>query len=359
MTGRRLARLVPLAAAAAAGAVVAVAVLGGTPAPAAPAPPRVTTATVVRANLATTVLTGGTLGYASTRPVINQVTGTYTWLPAAGTMIRRGQALYRVDDRPVVLMTGRTPAWRPFGPGMAAGPDVSELQANLIALGYARGLFAARDGSFDVLTADAVERWQAASGYLATGQVALGQVVFLPAAVLVAAPDVAPGQRATPGQLPYLVTTARRAVMVPLSPDLPAVGTGQAVSIILPAGTTTPGRVTAVGPPASSVSGRAGAGGSHAPATSVATVRPLRPVATGTGADVPVQVSLTVQAVRHVLAVPVTALLALAGGGYGVELVTRSGAHRLVAVVTGIFAGGRVQVSGPAIAAGARVVVAQ
>jgi len=60
-----------------------------------------------------------------------------------------------------------------------------------------------------------------------------------------------------------------------------------------------------------------------------------------------------------VLAVPVSALLALSGGGYGLEVVEPSGVHRLVAVHTGMFAGSLVQVSGAAIVAGTRVVVAQ
>ena len=70
-----------LAGAAAAGAVAMVAVTGGTQAPAAPAAPPVTTARVTRTNLVTTVLTEGTLGYAATRPVVNQLTGTYTQIP--------------------------------------------------------------------------------------------------------------------------------------------------------------------------------------------------------------------------------------------------------------------------------------
>ena len=73
-----------LAGAALAGGVVAVAVRGGAPAAAPVPPPPVSTATVVRTNLATSVLTGGTLGYAPTRPVINQLAGTYTWLPRPG-----------------------------------------------------------------------------------------------------------------------------------------------------------------------------------------------------------------------------------------------------------------------------------
>ncbi len=366
---RRLALPAALVAAGTAGAVVAVAVRGGTAVAAAPAAPPVTTATVVRTDLTTTMLTGGTLGYAPSPPVINQLTGTYTWLPAAGATIRAGQALYRVDDVPVTLMAGRTPAWRPFGLGMTGGSDVTELQASLIARGDARGLFSVPTGQFDWLTAAAVERWQAASGYPVTGQIALGQVVFLPAPILTGAPDAAAGQGAVPGSAPYAVTTTRRTVIVPLNPNIPAISPGEAVSLILPSGTATPGRVITVGSalapaPAAGSSGSGGSAGSGgsgaAPAGStVAVVAPGRPGATGTGADVPIQVSLTVRSVRGVLAVPVSALLALAGGGYAVEVAGRSGTHHLTGVTTGAFAGGRVQISGPGIAAGAKVVVAQ
>lgn len=208
--------------------VAAVAVRGGQAPAGPPAAPPLTTATVVRANLATTVLTAGTLGYAATDPVVNQLAGTYTSLPSAGQAIRPGQDLYRVGNLPVVLMRGPTPAWRTFTPGMTGGPDVTELQHNLIALGYAAGLFAVPTGQFDALTEDAVVRWQQAAGYPVTGEIALGQVVFLPAEIIVGGLNVAPGQPATPGQIPYQVTAASRTVTVPLTPDLPAVSTGQA-----------------------------------------------------------------------------------------------------------------------------------
>jgi hypothetical protein len=346
-----------LAAAVVVGIVATVAVLGGTPAPAAPAAVALSTATVVRTNLATTVLTGGMLGYAHARPVLNRLTGTYTQLPRIGKTIRPGQVLYRVDDEPVVLMTGRTPAWRPFAPGMTTGPDVTELQANLIVLGFASGLFSAPTGQFDLLTDYAVQRWQAAIGYPVTAQITLGDVVFAPTSIRVGALNVAPGQSASPGQAPYLVTTARRTVTVPVNPDLPAVAVGEHVSIVLPSNARTPGEVTAVGP--APVSPGSGSGAASAGASTVLTVTPDRPRVTGTGGGVPVQVFLTIQSVRHVLAVAVSALLALAGGGYGLEVVTPSGAHQLVGVTTGIFAGGLVQVSGARIVAGTKVVVAQ
>jgi peptidoglycan hydrolase-like protein with peptidoglycan-binding domain len=329
---------VSLAAAAVAGAVADVAVLGGQPAPAAaPAPPRVATATVVRTNLVSTALTGGTLGYAAARPVVNLVMGIYTWLPRPGTLIRTGGVLYRVDDSPVTLMAGTVPAWRPFGLGMTEGPDVRQLQANLIAGHFADGLLTAPTGRYDLATADAVERWQAAHGLTVTGWIPLGQVIFLPTAILVGALSVAVGEAASGGQRPYQVTTGQRTVTVPLNPDLPPTSVGEAVSVILPSQANIPGKITAVG-------------------SSQLTVTPLG--ATGTQVNVQVQVALAAQSVRDVLAVPVSALLALASGGYGLEVVAPRGAHHLVGVTAGLFASGQVQVSGPDITAGTRVVVA-
>jgi multidrug efflux system membrane fusion protein len=58
-----------------------------------------------------------------------------------------------------------------------------------------------------------------------------------------------------------------------------------------------------------------------------------------------------------VLAVPVGALLALAEGGYGLEVV-RGGTSAVVAVDTGMFADGKVEVSGGGIAEGTVVGVA-
>ena len=295
---------------------------------------------MVRTNLVSTALTGGTLGYGPGRPVINLTAGIYTWLPRPGTVVRALGVLYRVDDAPVTLMAGTTPAWRPFALGMTGGPDIRQLQANLIAGHFAGGLLTAPTGQYDLATADAVERWQAARGLAVTGWIPLGQVLFLPAAVRIGTMNAAAGEAASGGQQPYQVTTGQRTVTVPLNPALPPAAVGEAVSIVLPSQARVPGTITAVGP-------------------SQLMVAPARPEATGTGGNVPVQVALAVQAARDVLAVPVSALLALAGGGYGLEVVAPSGARHLVAVTTGLFAAGQVQVSGPGISPRTRVVTAQ
>jgi peptidoglycan hydrolase-like protein with peptidoglycan-binding domain len=250
---------------------------------------------------------------------------------------------------------------------MTDGPDVTELQADLISLGDARGLLSAPTGQFGVATSDAVKRWQSAEGYAADGQIALGQVVFLPGPVRVGAASVAEGQAASQGDVPYQATTATRTVTVPVDPSFPSVTVGEPVSIVLPTNATTPGTITAIGPAppggggaqGSSNSGPGTGSSQQSQPSAIVTITPDRPAETGSASGVAVQVSLTTQSATNVLAVPISALLALAGGGYGVEVVEPSGAHRLVAVTTGIFTGSQVQITGAGVDAGSKVVVAQ
>jgi hypothetical protein len=372
VTARRPALIAGLATAAAIGAAAAVS-LSGTASPAAPQLPRLATATVRRTTLTESALIAGTLGYQASAPIINAMTGTYTWLAAPGRTIRPGQVLYRVDDLPVFLLPGSVPAWRSFQLGMTSGPDVRQLTAALISGGFTTGLLTAPSDEFTWATAVALQRWQAARGLAQTGEIPFGQIVFLPAAIRVGGWQVSAGGIAQPGQEPYQVTTDRRVVTVPVTPDMPVVNVGQSVSIVLPSQAATPGKVMSVGqlPPTASLGGSAGSTGSSTGAgggagggaaqgsTSFLFITPVIPAATGTGDGVPVQVSLAIQVARGVLSAPVSALLALAGGGYGVEIALPSGAHRLVGVHTGIFASGLVQVSGAGLRAGAKVVVSQ
>jgi peptidoglycan hydrolase-like protein with peptidoglycan-binding domain len=366
---RRPVLVASLAGAAAVGAAAAVSLTGAQATPAPPALPRLTTATLSRTTLTESALTEGTLGYRASAPVINSMAGTYTWLPEPGKIIRPGQALYRVDDQPVVLLRGDVPAWRSFEPGMTSGPDVRQLTAALIAGHFAAGLLTAPSDEFTWATAAAVQRWQSAHGLALTGQIPLGRIVFLPGALRVGGWQVAAGGAAQPGQAPYLVTADRRVVTVPVTPDMPVVHAGQSVSILLPAQPATAGIVTSIGPAPATASSSAAGGGSSTGngggnaaaqnATAFLFVTPVTPAATGTGDGVPVQVSLAIQVARDVLSAPVSALLALAGGGYGVQVVLPSGAHRLIGVHTGIFASGLVQVSGAGLTAGTKVVVSQ
>jgi hypothetical protein len=72
-----------------------------------------------------------------------------------------------------------------------------------------------------------------------------------------------------------------------------------------------------------------------------------------------VQVGITTDSVPDALVVPVTALLAQAGGGYAVEIAgAGTNNHRLVPVSLGLFddADGLVQVTGSGLTAGQTVV---
>jgi peptidoglycan hydrolase-like protein with peptidoglycan-binding domain len=279
-------------------------------------------------------------------------TASYTMLPEVGTIVRRGQPVYAVDGQPVLLLYGGVSAWRPFQPDMAPGPDVAQLKRNLRALGYGDGL---AGDAFDSATEQAVRRLQAAHGLEQTGVLPLGSVAFQPGAVRVTTVTPSVGATVQPGAV-LAVTSTRREVAIDLDASQQAdVKLGDPVTITLPSNRTTPGRVTFVG----SVATTPSSDDSNSSPTIEVDVTPTRPADTGRLDQAPVQVSITTASVKDALVVPVTALLALAGGGYGLETVDDAGEHRLIAVALGLFddADGLVQVTGPNVRAGQRVVV--
>jgi hypothetical protein len=281
--------------------------------------------------------------------VFYETAATYTTLPSAGDVIRRGETLFAVSGQPVLLLYGGVPAWRAFRPGMSPGRDVAALNANLRVLGYGKGLFG---DSFTGSTAAAIRALQAAHGLEQTGELPLGSVVFKSEPVRVK--TVSPTRGAAVQAGPVLtVSSTRHQVTIALdAAQQSEVRVGDPVTITLPSNETTPGRVSSVGKVASS-------GGSDSGPTVEVDVRLINEAAAGQLDQAPVQAAIITGRVRNVLAVPVAALLALAGGGYAVEVVDPTGAHHLVAVDLGLFddADGLVQVSGPGLKAGQRVVV--
>ena len=153
-----------------------------------------TTASVTRRTLSESSTVDGTLGYGTTLELYDRVGGTFTWLPSVGAVIGRGGTLWRIDDLPIVLMYGSVPAYRTLKQGVGDGPDVTELNENLIDLGFDPYGAITDDESFSAATADAVKRWQKAHGLSQTGVVELGRVVFAPGARRVTAVKVALGQ---------------------------------------------------------------------------------------------------------------------------------------------------------------------
>lgn len=317
-------------------------------------------ATITRRTLSQTTQFNGTLGYAGSYPVLAQAHGIVTWLSKPGQVIRQGQVLYRVDQAPVLLLHGSTPAYRTLAEGTTAsrvsGADVAQLNHDLVALGYvSRSAVDAAWNQFGTATKAGIERLQHHLGMEQTGQLSLGDVVFLPTAARVTSVTA---QLGGPAGGPVLqASSTTRTVTVALDPDVAAqVKAGDRVMVTLPDGRTTPGRVTTVGTVATASNNpRTADSGPTVPLN----ITLIHPSAAGSLDQALVEVAITDRTVHNVLAVPVDALVALAGGGYAVETVNPDGTHHLVPVHPGLFddAAGMVQVSGPALAAGQRVVV--
>ncbi|CAA9217848.1 MAG: hypothetical protein AVDCRST_MAG10-451 [uncultured Acidimicrobiales bacterium] len=308
---------------------------------------------VSRMDLVARTEVDGTLGYAGRFSVSGQMQGTVTALPKAGAVIERGQALYSVDNRPVTLLYGDVPAWRRLGAGMADGPDVRQLEQNLVALGHATEADMPVDEKFTSATTAAVRRWQKASGMEETGVVELGQAAFLPGALRVAELKAEKGSQAPPGTPVITGTSTDRVVQVDLDATKQSLAkVGDKVDVKLPDGKTTPGTITAVG----TVAQTKGQGESSKRVVAV-TVALDEPGATGSLDQAPVKVGITSDSRKGVLAVPVNALLALAEGGYGVRVVDGTIPGRIIAVTPGLFARGMVEVSGDGLSDGTQVEV--
>jgi len=316
--------------------------------------PPLATAPVTRQDLSATTPVTATLGYAGSYTVRGQGGGTLTWLPLAGQVIRQGQVLYKTGNgSPVVLLYGSVPAWRTLDEGIT-GQDVTQLNHDLVKLGYAdrADIVALGWDYYSWETAYGVQRLEERRGVSSPpGSLPLGQVAFEPAALRVATVTGSLGGLASG---PVLTATSdRHVVTIPLDASQQSeVTAGDTVSITLPDGTTTPGVVSSVGAVATT-SGPA----PNAPTIPVQ-VKLTDPKSAGTLDQAPVTVHITTASVKNVLAVPVGALLARSPGGYVVEVAGPGNTRRYVPVRPGIFddTSGLVQVTG-ALAPGQRVVV--
>jgi multidrug efflux system membrane fusion protein len=312
--------------------------------------PRLGTAEVSRRTLIDQQDVDGTLGHGDAVPLVNRTNGTLTWMAAPGSTVDRGEPLYEVDGRKVRLLFGDRPAWRTLGPGMS-GVDVKQLKQNLVALGYGTNSGLGTGDAWTAATTDAVKRWQKAAGLDQDGVVDLGEIVFQPGAVIISSQSGHIGEDARPGGAVLTATPAATVVTVGLDAskrDL--VAAGDTVEIELPGGKRIPGTVESVGTSASD-GGDGGQGGGGNAEVQVT----ITPGGSTEGLDgSPVDVYFTRREAKNVLAVPVGALLALAEGGYGVEVADT---HKLIAVETGLFADGMVEVTGDGLQPGTKVVV--
>jgi hypothetical protein len=303
---------------------------------------------------------------AASSPGSSAGSGTLTWLPSAGQVIRQGHEIYAVSGSPVVLLYGPVPAYRDLSEGMT-GADVTELNTDLVTLGYATSAALGSRSGWDYYsgeTAYAVELLQAKLGLAETGTLTLGEAAFLPGPALITGLGTTTvlGGPATSGSVVLTATSITPVVTIDLDASQQSeVKDGDSVGITLPDGSTTSGTVTQVSRVASASSSSGSSGnsqgnssngsqsgsGSGSGATITVLVSLTHPKDAGTLSQAPVTVTITTASVSDTLTVPVDALLAESGGAYAVE-VTGPGGHHLVRVTPGLFddAAGLVQVSG-------------
>ncbi|MGI8335883.1 peptidoglycan-binding protein [Actinomadura scrupuli] len=302
------------------------------------------TAAIERTTLTATQEVDGTLGYGDPRVINGLGKGTLTWLARAGATVTRGEPVYRADTHPIPLLYGSLPLYRTMRTGVQ-GPDVLQLERNLRALGY--GGFTV-DTTFGPATADAVERWQDDLGVEETGAVVPGSVVIARGPIRVAEHKKAAGDPVSGG--PVLTCTGTtQSVTVKLDVGLRRLARkGTKAALTMPGGGSAQGTITGVGAVATRPSRDSDT------STIKVTISVGDQKALGGLDQAPVDVRLTADRHRDVLAVPVAALLALPGGRYGVQVVA-GGTVRTVPVETGMFSEGKVEISGTGLREGMKV----
>lgn len=287
----------------------------------------------------------GSLAYADTTMIKAKLGGTLTATASAGSTVKRGQILFKIDDKPVLLLYGSLPAYRTLSSG-TEGTDVKQLEQNLWALGY-RGFTI--DQEYTSATAAAVKEWQEDLGLAKTGTVEVGRVVYAAGTVRVDSLSAALDDGLGPGSEVLQVSSLGRVATVELEiSDQRLAKTGAAVDVTLPDGTKVTGEISEVRTRVETAQDD-----NEQDTTKIDVTISFNETPAGLD-EAAVSVGFVASEAKDVLTVPVKALLALSEGGYGLQVVEGE-TTRTLAVKTGLFADGRVEVSGSGLTEGMKV----
>lgn len=309
------------------------------------------TVKVVRETITVTLDKDGELSYA-TELHLRSSQGLVTWLPQPGGAVNRGETLAKINNQPITLLYGDLPFYRDLSID-SEGPDVKELEENLAALGYT---------GFDVnetytyATASAVKKWQDSLGLNKTGEVSFELLRVAPGPLVITTRTAAIGDQAT-GEILTAAST-ERIVKVNLKPaDIQFAKTGATVTLSIAGAPTVPGKITAT-------ETRIVKGTGENPTDSTVlqvTVKPDDLTTIPANGTATVKVNFVSESKENVLTVPITALLALSEGGYAVQTINnttpQNTSNTLLAVKPGLFANGKVEITGDNITEGLEIVV--
>jgi multidrug efflux system membrane fusion protein len=176
----------------------------------------------------------GRLAPAASLDVASPAEGTLLTVADLGSVVSAGAILAVVDDRPVVVLDGDTPAWRELSVG-SEGVDVEQLEAALVGAGFDADANVTVDEEYTSATASMVEEWQESLGADPTGIVGRGAVVFLESPMRVESTTVDVGALVAVGDvLVGLASLDRVATADVAVADTLDLAIGDAVSVRLP-----------------------------------------------------------------------------------------------------------------------------
>ncbi len=274
---------------------------------------------------APTSATGGSTAAPADQPISQVVTG----ISHVGTEIVSGDVLYTVDGQPVVALAGALPAWRTMDSSSGDGPDIAQLEAALVAIGYDPTGEVTVDGEWDSDTTALVERWQVGLGVDDTGAVTLGSIVFIPHPAAVSSTTVTVGDEVENGDTVMLLAGTVQQVIIEVPIELRAdLAPSMRVDI-----EGTPGTITRL----RSADGTNGV-------TVQAVIAPDAPLDVEAGATQ--TVTITLSRATDQLVVPTEAIVSRLDGTYAVESLDAAGVTAYITVDVVAVSGNRTAVTG-------------
>lgn len=272
--------------------------------------------------------------------------GTITWLPDVGSVVNQGEALYKVNDQPIIVFIGNTPLYRPIDQAGLQGPDVKVIKDNLRALG-----FLGNDGKADTTTAatmTAIKQWQKANKLDPSGKLVEGDAVVKTSGLRVSTLKSALGD---PGAAEIMTTTALvPQVTVALADSASPLVKDAVVQISTPDGAKHQGKVLVDTQPVATAAGAEQAPGAGPSASKQAVVGFDSAEGLNLIEGASVSVETTTVDLKSVLTVPVVSLNALLEGGYALRIPQRNSEgkteYSLIPVKVGTIVKGTAEVSG-------------
>jgi peptidoglycan hydrolase-like protein with peptidoglycan-binding domain len=235
----------------------------------------------------------------------------------------------------------------------ASGIDILQLEEAMIDLGFDVSGTLEADGTYTLETYQAVFDFQAATGLETDGILDLGEIIFLPSAVRITGQLTTKGSNVGPDTPILGISLSEKVVYMALPADNQgALAVGDAVTVEMPDNTLVPATVVFV-----SQTATAGQNQWDPAWFEVRIALDDSSVAAGLD-EAPVDVIIVSASVSDVMAIPVSALVALLEGGYAVEVNIGNGQVQLIAVEVGFFSSNNlIEITSGALEPGDQVVV--